>query len=638
MNEENQDTYQAKLHKFWHPINIYNGLKSLYFAIIPKGSKVYNITYGFLRLLLKQLHIFNIYYQEWIRRVDTYSQSDFERIQGQINASEHHPHISVIMPVYNPQIQFLEQAIQSVVQQIYPYWELCIADDASTDPRVSKTIQDFAKTDARIRYMIREENGHISAASNSALDLAHHAYIALLDHDDTLHPLALYYVAHTITEHPDCEIIFSDEDKITTRGRRLDPYFKPDFDYDLFLSHNMVSHLGVYKLATVRSVGGFREGLEGSQDYDLALRVLEKCTPDQIIHIPFPLYHWRISKHSVAENVNIKPYAIQAAQRALSEHHIRKNVLAKVSFDPEIVAFNTEYILQEPQPSVEIIVSTPLQAADLDHFLLDLLDNTNYSNYNITLLTQPSVENDQNFAALANNFGSIISLQYAQENQNIAAQLNHHANNATADILVLIKAALSGFFPGWLRLLVGQAIQNGVGAVAPKLLYSTGDVYSTGLILGGPSMINHIYKQESKSEAGYFGWAKVQRGYSALSEKCLVVKRDHFLAVGGFDHEIKEPLLNNVDFCLKCKEKGLRNILNPSVPLIMPGQFKPKTDSMTGQYSADDADLFRFRWQKYLKDDPAFNPNLTIYNENKILVNVAPQLDLPCDHVKKPAR
>jgi len=326
MSENISNKPERNNKQFWHSINIYNNLKRLYFSIIPKGSKVYDFTHSFLNIFLKQLKLFNIYYREWIRRFDTPSMEDIQAIRNHINLMAKKPPISVIMPVYNPPLELLDQAIQSVINQVYPYWELCIADDASTDSSIPSLIQDYIQNDERIKAVFRKENGHISAASNSALELATYDFMALLDHDDILHPLALYYVANEINNHPESVIIYSDEDKITRRGKRLDPYFKPDFDYELLLSQNMVSHLGVYRTSIVRNVGGFRTGLEGSQDYDLVLRVLEHCETDQIHHIPRPLYHWRTIRESAARNLNIKPYAIDAATQALTDHFSRRSI------------------------------------------------------------------------------------------------------------------------------------------------------------------------------------------------------------------------------------------------------------------------------------------------------------------------
>lgn len=393
MEKDQNKNFLIKLQKILHLHNIYNALKNFYFSIFPKGSKFYNFTYGFLRIFLRKIHLFNIYYHEWIRHNDTFDQRNISEITEVIEMFEHKPHFSIIMPVYNPPIKLLESAILSVINQVYPYWELCIADDASTNPDVRSLLESYTQQDKRIKVVFREENGHISAASNSALALANHEFIALLDHDDMMHPLALYFVSQTILADPDSQIIYSDEDKITKRGRRLDAYFKPDFDYHLLLSHNMISHLGVYRTETVGNVGGFRIGLEGSQDYDLFLRVYDEINPDKIHHIPFPLYHWRISSQSAAEDVNIKPYAIEAGKQALKDHLNRQSIHAHVKFLPELASYQVNYDLPATKPGVTILIRDQEFTESLKHCVDSLIENTEYPNYSIVLCMPQSTNN-----------------------------------------------------------------------------------------------------------------------------------------------------------------------------------------------------------------------------------------------------
>src|SRR4029079_13505447 len=229
------------------------------------------------------------------------------------------PLISVLMPVYNTNPQWLVEAIESVQRQLYPYWELCIADDASTDPHIRSMLDRYASADSRIKVTLRPTNGHISAASNTALKAATGEYVALMDHDDVLAEHALFWVAEVIANNPNAEFIYSDEDKVDTKGNRSTPYFKCDWNPELFLSHNMICHLGVYRTAMVRELGGFREGFEGAQDYDLALRSIERIAPKQIIHIPRVLYHWRMHQGSTAAGLAAKPYAFEAGRKAISE-------------------------------------------------------------------------------------------------------------------------------------------------------------------------------------------------------------------------------------------------------------------------------------------------------------------------------
>ena len=293
-------------------------------------------------------------YAEWVRRYDTLNDRAREHIRASIAVMQRRPKISVIMPVYDPPLQFLDEAIWSVRKQLYSDWELCIADDASKNAAVRDLLKRHAAGDNRIRVVFRAGNGHISRASNSALDLATGEYIALFDHDDLLPEHALYCVAESILANPDVGIIYSDEDKISQSGIRVDPYFKCDWNPELFLGHNLLSHLGVYRSDIVKAIGGFRAGYEGSQGYDLAARFIEQIKPEQIVHIPRVLYHWRILPGSTSMSAGEKPYALTASERALDEHLLRQNIKGTVEALP-IGMHRLRFSLPDNPPLVSII-------------------------------------------------------------------------------------------------------------------------------------------------------------------------------------------------------------------------------------------------------------------------------------------
>ena len=259
------------------------------------------------------------------------------------------PLFSILMPVYNVEPRWLTQAIESVLAQTYPHFELCIVDDASPRPELAPLLRSYASREPRIKLHIHTRNGHISQTSNSALAMATGDFVALLDHDDLLPPYALELLARELARFPDADLLYSDEDKIDAQGRRSAPYFKPDFNYDLLLTQNMISHLGVYRTALVRSAGGFREGLEGSQDYDLALRVCEQTSPSRIRHLPYVLYHWRVIPGSTAMGGDQKPYALLAAGRAITDHLQRQGVQAE-PLPGYGDTHRVKYALPEPPP------------------------------------------------------------------------------------------------------------------------------------------------------------------------------------------------------------------------------------------------------------------------------------------------
>ena len=316
-------------------------------------------------------------YARWIRCYERLQARDVQRIRKQIANFEYSPVISVLLPVYNSNLKWLRRAIASVQNQLYPRWELCIVDDASTDRKIWPFLQRCARRDPRIKVMRRTENGHISAASNDALRLATGDFVALLDHDDELAPTALYFVALALNKNRDLQLLYSDEDKLDERKSTLEPHFKSDWNPELFLAQNFISHLRVYRTDLVRQVGGFRVGFEGSQDYDLALRCIEQIRPEQIEHLPWVLYHWRARDQSTASSTTAKPYAQEAARRAVQEHLERTGIAGTV-VPSHGVYLQTKYALPKERPMVSIIIPTRDQVSSLKKCLHSIFEKTDY--------------------------------------------------------------------------------------------------------------------------------------------------------------------------------------------------------------------------------------------------------------------
>jgi len=484
-------------------------LKSIYLKLAPKGSKLYALTHIFLRKLL------NVRYSYWIRHFDTYSQEEIQAFLKEMTDLPSKPLISVLMPVYNPNPEFLDQAIQSVLNQLYPYWELCIADDASTIPGVKDVIEKHRDSEPKVKVVYRTTNGHISAASNTALGIAKGDFIALLDHDDLLHPLALFEVAKEINAYPDSAVIYSDEDKVTPRGSRIDPYFKSDFDPDLFLSQNLVSHLGVYLREAIVNIGGFRAGLEGSQDYDLMLRLLSRIEVSHIRHIPKVLYHWRISSQSVATSIDIKPYALKAGQKALCDHLADRQLKAQVN-TYENFGYKIAYALPDPPPNVEIVFSSSQTQRPRLEILDSLIGQAEYDTSRLSLglnleANQPSRLTD----ALSSKYPrmNFIALSPLITDPD---QLNEHISQSTAEYVVLINDFCIEFSPGWLKNLISFVHQDGIGCVSPKLVYKNGFIFCCGLILGKDGIAQRLFNGNPNGLANnYFLWSSLHKGYSA---------------------------------------------------------------------------------------------------------------------------
>ena len=331
-------------------------------------------------------------YDRWIEQLDTLSEDDRLVAAERASALPWKLTISVIMPVYNTLEEFLRKAIDSVRSQIYPYWELCIADDASTEPHIRPVLQEYANKDARIRIVYRETNGHISAASNSALSLATGDFAAFMDHDDVLSDKALYCVAAALNDRPDADIIYSDEDKVDESGMRFNPHFKPDWNPELFFSVNYISHFTTVRMDLVKHVGGFREGLGGAQDYDLLLRCLERTEARKILHIPEILYHWRTVSGSTALHPDEKRYAVDSGVRALSDYFRKRDPDVRVEPLSQPTTYRLRHSIPKPAPRVSIIIPTKNNSKILSRCIASIRKRTDYPDYEIIIVDNQSQE------------------------------------------------------------------------------------------------------------------------------------------------------------------------------------------------------------------------------------------------------
>ncbi len=600
-------------------------LKRIVSTIAPYGSRRYQLLWKIV-LWSKALSPFNRKYRQWMERFDLPSSVQAENIIRLIGAHPERPLFSIIMPVYDPPPEFLHEAIQSVLAQTYPHWELCIADDASPNPVIKSIIEAYAKEDPRIKYIFREQNGHISAASNSALTLATGDYIALLDHDDTLHPFALSAASRGIDEHPDCEILYSDEDKLTWNGKRLDPYFKPDFDYELLLNHNYLIHLGVYKLSSVRKIGGFRLGFEGSQDYDLILRLIDQTDHQKILHIPQILYHWRMSMKSAAQNVNVKPYAVNSSINAIEDHFERNKIHGTVEFIPHLAVYRPHYQIPEPKTAVEIFLLARGSTQNTIQRVKLLHAKTEYMPSHLTIVfnQEREAEQDASYHDITQDTkGSIIAYD---KPRHLPKVINEQIEKTEAEFICLVGEHVLDFTTGWLGKLMAQATQEGIGVVGPKLVTQQGKVASNGIILGCNGLAVNLFQNQPVDDPGYLYWAALQRGYSVLSSECLLISKETLLKVKGMDPSFIIPQYRVVDVCLKLRSNHFRNILVPTATLLVNALESDShfNDDSSPEIIEHERNRIEDSWQRWIELDPAFNPNLLIEN-GSITINLSPR-------------
>ncbi len=550
-------------------------------------------------------------YNRWLRSYDNVDNKSIQFMQQQIAKWENPPLISIVMPTYNIAEKWLCAAIDSVCQQIYPHWELCIADDASTLPQVRKVLESYAQKDKRIKVHFRSKNGHISAASNDALKLATGDYIALLDHDDMLSRHALYWVVEEIIAYPESALIYSDEDKINENNERFGAYFKSDWNFDLFLSHNLITHLAVYKASILREIGGFREGYEGAQDYDLALRVIEKIAPQQIRHIPRILYHWRTLETSTSANPDAKPYAIQAAIKAISEFWQRQNVGVRVAESLTMTGMiRVQYQLPSNPPLVSIIIPTYNQVKLLRQCVDSILQKTDYQPIEIIIVDNRS-DDAATLAYLEKIQGQVKVIRYDQP-FNYAAINNFAVAQAQGELICLLNNDIEVISRGWLSEMVSHALREGVGAVGARLWYPSHTLQHAGILLGVGGIAEHAHKGLRYGEGGYFGRAQVIQNFSAVTGACMVLRKAAFLEVDGLDSQHLSVAFNDIDLCLKLAEKCLRIVWTPYAELYhheSASRGYEDTPEKRKRLENESAYMQK-RWGQLLNHDPAYNPNL----------------------------
>lgn len=502
-------------------------------------------------------------YGRWMRN-NSLTDERAASIRSEIEAFPRRPLISVILPVYNVDEKWLRRCIDSVRSQIYGDWELCIADDKSPASHIRPVLESYAAADQRIKVVFREVNGHIANASNSALGLATGEFSVLLDHDDELSPDALYFVARTVLEHPDTEFIYSDEDMIDEAGRRFGPKFKPDFSRDLLCSLNLITHLSAYRTETIRAVGAFRPGTEGSQDYDLALRVLERCGEERVRHVPEILYHWRAIRGSVALSADEKPYAHEAAREAIRSHLARCGKSATVTVG-EWNLHRVVYELPDPAPKIAVVVfGNRPGSGDLP---------VDYPNFE-TVLSGAA-----------------------------AADLNLSAGGTKSELLCFINAGCRPVDRGWLRELAGFATQPEIGVVGGKISSLVDSVVSAGYVIGGPELVRPAHAGLFRRDPGNMARNILISNFSAVPADCLMIRRDLFDELGGFDAADLPNALFDADLCLRIRELGLRVVVDPFAG------FECEID-IGRTASTAERNYFSGRWAGVLKADPFYNPNL----------------------------
>lgn len=605
----------------WRTVMFYSALK-MNLIVNPAKSvkKGWGILFNlgprvFMQRLIRKIKKQTLYkppespYEQYILENNPTNQKR-KAAEKAIRMFEYKPVISIIMPVFNVDLELLKKAVNSVQKQWYKKWELCIADDASTDPKIKEMLETFSQSDSRIKVVYRHGNGGIVKASNDALKLADGAYVGFLDNDDELTEDALYEVVKALQEEK-YDLLYSDEDKLDKAAdgtyHRCEPHFKPDWAPDLLLSNNYICHFSVYKKKIVNELGGMREGFDGSQDHDLVLRFTEKT--QRIKHIPKILYHWRKVEGSTAVAVANKPYAMEAGKKALTQAMKRRGIIGTV----EDGIWDGSYRVRRElgsRPLVSIIIPFKDRVDMLKPCLDSLLNKTTYDRYELILINNQSelFETGEFIKELeTGEYKEKITIYDYNEPFNFSAINNYAANKAHGEILVLLNNDTEIINGDWLEVMLEQAMRPEVGAVGAKLLYKNDLVQHAGILVGIGGIANCAFMKQWRDDNGYFGQANVIRNYSAVTGACLMVRKEVYQSVGGLNEKELAVTFNDVDFCLRLREKGYLIVYTPYALLY-------HYESVSRGYNVDIKEV-GYMQRKHAgllkKGDPYYNPNLS---------------------------
>lgn len=554
-------------------------------------------------------------YEEWIQLKELPSLPDNGTVAQHITGFTHKPVFSVVMPTYNTDEVYLRECIDSVLSQSYPYLELCIADDNSPKPHVLKVLNEYAAKDTRVKVVARKQNGHISRATNSAIEVATGDFIALLDHDDLLAQHALYFMAEAINAKPDGQIFYSDEDKIDLQGRRTNPHFKSDWNPDLFFSQNYVSHLGVYKASLIKKIGGFRTGVEGSQDQDLLLRCLPHVKHNQIHHIPRVLYHWRMLEGSTALASGEKSYTTAAGIKALQDY-FTENGPEGVKVEAGLVpnTYKVNWPVPTKAPKVSLLIPTRDRKTITEVAVRSILEKTTYPNYEIVILDNGSVEPEtlSFFKQIQQEDKRVSVLRYDYP-FNYSAINNYGVKHTNGELVGLINNDIEVINPQWLTEMVSHAIRQDIGCVGAKLYYSNGQIQHAGVILGIGGVAGHSHKYFDRNAHGFFSRLKLTQNLSAVTAAVLIIRRDTYNQVNGLNENDLKVAFNDVDFCLKVRKAGYRNLWTPYAELYHHESISrghEDTPEKQARFKVE-VDYMKNTWPDALERDPYYSPNLT---------------------------
>lgn len=552
-------------------------------------------------------------YRKWIQR-HLPSQKELE--EQKKYRFLYRPKISIVIPLYKTPEKYLRAMIDSVRNQSYSNWELCLSDGSGENSPLTELLKQYEEKDSRIKVVYNNRQLHIAENTNEAIKIATGDFIAFSDHDDLLTPDAMFHVAKAVNENMELEVLYSDEDKVSAGDRFMQPHMKPDFNIDLLRTVNYICHLFVVKKAMIDKVGMLRPEFDGAQDYDFIFRCVEAT--DKIYHIPRILYHWRFFEGSTAENPESKLYAFEAGKRAVEAHYERVGIHAEVMQGEFLGLYRTRYI-RDYDPLVSILIPNKDHTDDLDRCIRSIEEKSTYHNYEYIIIENNS-DREETFAYYRKleEENPKAHVVYWDGEFNYSAINNYGASFAKGEYLLLLNNDVEVINPEWLEEMLGYCMREDVGIVGARLYYPDDTIQHAGVVIGFGGIAGHAFVQQKRGTTGYCHRIICAQDYSAVTAACMMVKKSVFEEVGGLTEEL-QVAFNDVDFCMKVRQAGKLVVYNPYVELY---HYESKsrgledTPEKVARFN-NEIKIFSKRWPEILeKGDPYYNPNLTLESQD----------------------
>ncbi len=579
------------------------------------GKKVYGFLKKIVILLKYPRCIDEISYQKWVNQ-HTLSSNELGFQKKQVKYLNYRPLISIITPVYNPPLKILVETIDSVLNQTYPKWELCIANGSSNIKEISRILNIYSKNEPRIKVNYLEKNHGISGNSNIALDHAKGEFFLLLDHDDLISPNLLFEVVSLLNKRQNLDLIYLDEDKLSPVKNQIeDPWFKPHrWSPELLLSANYLMH-SVFSRRIYKKVGAFDSQMDGAQDWDLMFRITENTT--KIAHIPKVLYHWRKLPGSASGDFFAKPYVFEAQKKALESHLSRiglNNPKTTKNTSPRHVNWSIN------GDKVAIIINASNNFEKINQSITNIYSNTSYKNYEVIIISDLNSCGDNISRFSVSEKDLKVRIIMCEEQINLPKKLNIGARSTKAECLLFFNIDLEPITCEWLKELIRFSQLNEVGAVGPKIITEKRRIYQAGLIINNTGVIKNIFRGFNKDEITPYGQINWYRNYSAISSDCMMIRRNLFNSIGGFNEECGSPFVE-IECCQRLLQNGYRVVYNPFSQLLIRGEKIKYQEKFKNQFLKNDSDFIPIQ-------DPYYNPNLSYRTNIPLLAKLEEYHDI----------